>query len=164
MQAAACIMLLDGYTELYSDTRSYCWISQIMHTTICLLLLLLDRRKCHSRAVCAVVPWWLAGLHCNGNAFVSGCWYAYQHATTAQSPRVSVHHQSQQGQKSSCMPRDRRRTVIQVHEFQFIRVTGTVLLYEPSKHAGRRPACSSTNKQTEDTDESMIETQRGVGE
>jgi len=53
-------------TELYSDTRSYCWISQIMHTTICLLLLLLDRRKCHSRAVCAVVvPWWLAGLHCN---------------------------------------------------------------------------------------------------
>ena len=68
--------------------------------------------------------------------------------------------ESQQGQKSSCMPRDRRRTVIQVHEFQFIRVTGTVLLYEPSKHAGRRPACSSTNKQTEDTDESMIETER----
>jgi len=56
--------------------------------------------------------------------------------------------------------RDRRGTLIQVHEFQFIRVTGTVLLYEPSKHAGRRPACSSTNKQTEDTDESMIETER----
>jgi len=64
--------------------------------------------------------------------------------------------ESQQGQKSSCMPRDRRRTVIQVHEFQFIRVTGTVLLYEPQKHAGRRHAVAQTNKRKTP----MIEIQR----
>ena len=72
------------------------------------------------------------------------------------SPRVSDHQRHSRDRSPIACPGSERDALIEVHEFQFIRVTGTVLLYEPQKHAGRRHAVAQTNKRKTP----MIEIQR----
>jgi hypothetical protein len=114
MQAAACIICY------WMDTQS---CTPTLRATAGFLkyLRLLDRRKCHSRAVCAVgavvAGWPVLQLQCICFGLlvrISACYHCPKSTSFSSSESQA--------------------------------------------------ACSSTNKQTEDIDESMIEIQRGVGQ